>query len=73
MTVYSPQFSNFVKFILENEKNCGPSMRLKGAKEILLIYYFSLPDEGCEKKDLQNSQFFILILKILTKAGRFII
>ena len=81
MTVYSPQFSNFVKFILKNEKNCGPSMkllkslckRLKGSKEILLIYYFSLPDEGCEKKDLQNSQFFILILKILTKAGRFII
>ena len=26
-----------------------------------------------KKKDLQNSKFFILILKILTKAGRFII
>ena len=40
------------------------------SKEILLIHYFSLPDEGGEN---EIYQFFSLFLKILTEAGRFII
>ena len=40
------------------------------SKEILLIYYFSLSDEGGENKIYK---FFSLFLKIWTEAGRFII
>ena len=40
------------------------------SKEILLIYHFSLPDEGDEKK---LYQFLSLFLKNLTEAGRFVI
>ena len=42
------------------------------SKEIKLIYYLSLPDEGGEIKT-PGLQFFGLFLKILTEAGRYII
>ena len=43
------------------------------SKEVLLIYYISMPGEGGENKIYQFRSFFSLLLKILTEAGRFII
>ena len=60
-------------------KNCSPGLQdveitlydaWGSSKEILLIYYYSLPDEGGENK---ICQYLSLFLKILTGAGRFII
>ena len=51
------------------------SMRPWGrSKEILLIYYLSLPDEGGENKIyIYKFLFFSLFLKILIEAGRIIL
>ena len=53
MTVYSPQFSNFVKFTLKMWKGCNQLKSLSkrpwdSSKETLLIYHFSLSYEGGE-------------------------
>ena len=56
-------------------KNCSPGLQdveitlydaWGSSKEILLIYYYSLPDEGGENK---ICQYLSLFLKILTGAG----
>ena len=68
-TVYSPQFSNLVKFIFKNVKNCSSSRRAVEVKEIFIIYYFSLPDEGGENKIYQFLSFSVYFWKLWLRQG----
>ena len=62
MTVYSPQFSNSTNFVLKMWNTVVQACKLSkslsktpwgSSKEILLIYYFSSPDEGDGNKIYQ--------------------
>ena len=78
MTVYSPQFSNFVKFILKNVKNCSQACKLLkslskkpwgSSKEILLFYLCTLHDEGGENKICQFISFSVYFWKFWLRQG----
>ena len=78
MTVYSPQFSKFVKFVLENVKNVVQACKLLksqskmpwgSSKFFLSIYYFSLPDEGGENKIYQFLGFSVYFWKFWLRQG----
>ena len=78
LTVYSPQFSNVVKFILKIWKTVVQACKLvkslskkpwSSSKEISLIYYFSLPDEGGENKIYQFLGFSVYFWKFLLSQG----
>ena len=78
MTVYSPQFSNFVKFILKIMKTVVQACELLKSlskkpwgisTEILLIYCFLLHDEGGENKIYQFLGFSFYFWKFWLRLG----
>ena len=78
MAYNSPQFSNFVKFRLENVQNCSLSTKAVeitlyevwgSPKEMLLVYYFSLPDEGDENKIYHFLSFSVCFMDLKRDEG----
>ena len=74
VTVYSPQFSNVVEFILRNVRNFSQSVqavKIRQLKRNFIELLFLMLEEGGEDI-IYVFQFFSLFLKILTEAGRHI-